>query len=284
MNILITGQNGYIARRLHAYLLSARHDARLLDVRGDNWRHTDFSGTDSIVHLAGIVHNGSSDPAEYRRVNAELTAELARKAHGGGVPQFIFVSTMAVYGTESAFAPLNEITARTPLLPKTLYGKSKLSAETAVSEIYGERACIVRPPTVYGENCTGNYQKLRALVLRARVMPRCENKRGMIYIDNLCELFRLLIENSGAGVFHPQDAEPISTYGLVRLIGERHGVKVLPLPAFFLKAAAKVLPDLKRAFGSLSYAPELTGCPFGDYRLYNTDAAVGRTERKGGAL
>jgi len=279
VNILITGQNGYIARCLHAHLLAGRHDARLVDVRSDAWRHMDFSNYDSIVHLAGIVHNSSAAPADFKRVNVELTAALAQKSYDENVPQFIFVSTMAVYGKDYAFTPMNEITAQTPLMPKTFYGKSKLSAEAEVTKIYGDRACIVRPPTVYGENCTGNYRKLRSLILRVKVMPRYENRRGMIYIHNLCELFRLLIENTGAGIFYPQDADFLPTYKLARLIGENRGVEVLSLRMPFLKTAAKILPDLKKAFGSLSYAPEMSVCPFGEYRVFDINAAVEQMER-----
>jgi UDP-glucose 4-epimerase len=278
LNILITGQNGYIARRLYTYLLANRHDARLVDMRGDGWRHMDFRGVDSIVHLAGIVHNSSADPADFQRVNVGLTASLAQKALNEDVPQFIFVSTMAVYGSEYVFAPLNEITARTALVPKTLYGKSKLNAEAEVLKIYGGRACIVRPPTVYGENCTGNYRRLRALVLRIRLSPRYENIRGMIYVHNLCELFRLIIENSGSGIFHPQDADFLPTYKLAQLIGDYNDIRVLSLRIPFLKAAAKI-SDLKKAFGSLSYAPEMTVCSFGEYRRFGISAAVEQTER-----
>jgi UDP-glucose 4-epimerase len=279
LNILITGQNGYIARRLYAHLLAGRHDARLVDVRGDTWRHMDFNEFDSIVHLAGIVHNSSTDPADFRRVNVELTAALAQKARNENVPQFVFVSTMAVYGKDYVFKPLNEITAQTPPAPKTHYGKSKLSAETEVLKLYGDRACIIRPPTVYGENCTGNYRRLRSLVLKVKIAPKYENRRGMIYVHNLCELIKLLVENSGAGIFHPQDTDFLPTYELARLIGEKRGVKVFCLRAPFLKTAAKIMPDLKKAFGSLSYAPELTVCPYGEYRVFDTNAAVGQTER-----
>lgn len=279
MNIVITGQNGYIARKLYAHLQNHCNDVNLLDVRQDAWRHSDFSGTDSIIHLAGIVHNSSKDPLEFQRVNVDLTAALVRKAKDENVPQFIFISSMAVFGKDDAFMPLNEITAQTPLIPKTLYGKSKLSAEAEVAKAYGERTCIVRPPMVYGENCTGNYGRLRNLVLRLKVVPRYENRRGMIYVYNLCELLRLLIENSGTGVFHPQDARLLPTYEISRLIGEENDISVHALRIPFLELGAAVLPELKKAFGSLSYAPSMTQCPAGDYRIFDVRNAIAQTEK-----
>lgn len=279
MNIVITGQNGYISQKLYTHLQNHRHDVNLLDVRQDAWRHSDFSGTDYIVHLAGIVHNSSKDPLEFQRVNVDLTAALARKAKDENVPQFIFISSMAVFGKDDAFMPLNEITAQTPLLPQTLYGKSKLSAEAEVVKIYGERACIVRPPMVYGENCTGNYGRLRDLVLRFKVVPQYENRRGMIYVYNLCELLRLLIEDSATGVFHPQDAQLLPTYEISRLIGAENDINVRALKIPFLKLGAAILPDLKKAFGSLSYTPTMTQYPAGDYRIFDVRNAIAQTEK-----
>lgn len=279
MNVIITGQNGYIARKLYAYLQNHRHDVSFLDMRQDAWRHSDFSGADCIVHLAGIVHNSSKDPLEFQRVNVDLTAALARKAIDENVPQFIFISSMAVFGKGDEFLPLNEITDQTPLIPQTIYGKSKLSAEAEVAKIYGERACIVRPPMVYGENCTGNYGRLRNLVLRYKVVPCFENRRGMIYVYNLCELLRLLIESSGSGVFHPQDAKLLPTHEISRLIGAENDINVHVLRIPFLKLGAALLPDLKKAFGSLSYASSMTQCPAGNYRIFDARKAIAQTEK-----
>ncbi|MCL1819528.1 MAG: NAD-dependent epimerase/dehydratase family protein [Oscillospiraceae bacterium] len=279
MNVLITGSNGYIARMLHAALSEARHEARHLNVRGDEWRNTDFTGYDSVVHLAGIAHNSSFDPEEYRRVNIELTSALAKKARDSGIPQFIFVSSMAVYGLSDVFAPLNELTRNTPLQPKTLYGKSKLSAESEVLSVYGDTSCIVRPPMVYGENCPGNYARLRNIVLKYKVIPNYKNNRGMIYVHNLCEMLKLLIENRASGYYHPQDAETLSTRKLADLIAEANGVKVRAIPIPFLKFAAKVLPIIGKAFGSLSYSPELTAYNDGNYQVYDVKSAIERTEK-----
>lgn len=278
MNVLITGQNGYIAKKLYSYLLDRRHDVSFLNVRQDVWRHSSFEDIDCVVHLAGIVHNSSNDPQEYQRVNVDLTAALARKAKDENVPQFIFISSMAVFGKSDEFLPLNEITAQTPLLPQTLYGKSKMSAEKEVEKIYGDRACIVRPPMVYGENCTGNYRRLRELVLRFKIVPHYENRRSMIYVHNLCELLRLLIENTGAGIFHPQDAEFLPTYEISRIIGNENEVNVRALRIPFLKLGAAIVPDLKKAFGSLSYSPALSKCSLGEYRIFDTRNAVAQTE------
>ena len=48
---------------------------------------------------------------------------------------------------------------------------------------------------IYGKGCKGNYQKLAKLARITPIFPDIENKRSMIYIDNLSEFIKKLIEN-----------------------------------------------------------------------------------------
>ena len=49
----------------------------------------------------------------------------------------------------------------------------------------------------------------------------------MIYIDNLCEFVRLLIDNGSRGLFFPQNDEYVNTSEMVKLIAEVHGKKII---------------------------------------------------------
>ena len=140
MNILITGTNGYIGTKFSEYVKkynknnhvsSADHRAvtnapvtahnssgsvnngnrnitynvEYISLRDDNWKNADLSNTNVILHTAAIVHrpdlNGPEAEDIYRSVNVELTKELAERAVAAGVPHFIFMSTMNVYGRSS---------------------------------------------------------------------------------------------------------------------------------------------------------------------------------------
>ena len=57
------------------------------------------------------------------------------------------------------------------------------------------------PPMVYGENCKGNYPRLARLAVLTPIFPKIDNKRSMIYIDNLSEFVRLLIDDCSSGLF-----------------------------------------------------------------------------------
>ena len=107
--------------------------------------------------MAGIAHiKETKENAElYYKVNRDLAIETAKKAKAQGVKQFVFLSTMSVYGMETGV-----ITKETIPHPKNNYGKSKLQAEEKILSLSDEdfKVCIIRPPMVYGEGCKGNYQ------------------------------------------------------------------------------------------------------------------------------
>ncbi len=65
----------------------------------------------------------------YYKVNRDLTIELANKAKNAGVKQFIFMSTLSVYGLVGAVGKEVMINKDTLCRPNSFYGKSKLEAE-----------------------------------------------------------------------------------------------------------------------------------------------------------
>src|SRR5699024_450683 len=105
---------------------------------------------------------------------------------------------MSVYGLEEGVIDDN-----TPLNPTTHYGKSKLQAEEKINELNNNsfKVAIVRPPMIYGKGCKGNYQRLRRLALITPVFPYIDNKRSMIYIDNLRAFISILRDKTNHRVF-----------------------------------------------------------------------------------
>src|SRR5699024_1442174 len=134
--------------------------------------------------------------------------DIAKKAKNEGVCHFMFLSTMNVYGLETGIIDVN-----TPLEPRSNYGKSKLQAEQQIGTLNSEKfkVAIIRPPMIYGKNCPGNYQRLRWIALRAPIFPDLDNKRSMIYVDNLSAYMGHLIDTKAEGVFFPQNREYVNT-------------------------------------------------------------------------
>lgn len=251
--ILITGANSYIGTSFEKYMAQwpAKYQVDTVDMIDGTWREKDFSGYDTVFHVAGIAHQKETqENAElYYKINRDLAFDTAVKAKTDGVKQFIFLSSMSVYGLETGV-----ITKETVPTPKSNYGKSKLQAEELLNGLADEtfKVAILRPPMVYGKGCKGNYQILRKFALKFKVFPTLMNHRSMIYIDNLSAYIEKLIIADGYGLFFPQNPATICSKDLVKAICQVNGVKLLVCPLFNI---VKMVPisQVKKVFGDLLY-------------------------------
>ena len=254
--ILITGANSFIGQSFEEYMQQYKdaYQVETLDMIGDAWREKDLSGYDVIFHVAGIVHQKETDQNRdlYRKVNRDLVDELAQKAKAAGVTQFVFMSTMSVYGLESGI-----ITPDTKPAPTNLYGKSKLEAEGLLNKLQDENftVSILRPPMVYGKGCPGNFQMLLSLVRKSPVFPAVKNRRSMIFIDNLSAFVKNLIDEETDGLFFPQDENYVCTCKMVKEIGNSMGknIKLLKIMNPAVSILKKFTTQGKKAFGDLIY-------------------------------
>lgn len=256
--VLITGANSYIGMSFEKYMAQwpEEYQVDTVDMIDGTWREMSFAGYDSVFHVAGIAHQKETEENAhlYYKVNRDLAVEAAQKAKNDGVHQFVFLSTMAVYGLEEG-----AINRNTPLSPKTHYGKAKMEAELQMDQLRSDafRVTVLRPPMVYGEGCKGNYQSLVKFAKMMPFFPDYQNKRSMIHIDRLCWYVKDLMDHGTDGLVLPQDQEYICTCRMVRDIAKDMGKdmklwKILN-PAVSL---AKLLPVGKKAFGDLYYEKE----------------------------
>lgn len=249
MRIILTGKNSYIGKYICDSLLLEGCDAECVSVK-NGIDSIDFSGVNAVVHCAAIVHKKESlYKEEYDNINYCLTKELALRAKKEGVKQFVFMSTMAVYGKEEG-----EINESTPLKPVTLYGKSKLKAENYLMSLNSDsfKTVIIRPPMVYGKNCPGNYARLLKIAKIMPVIPDTKNKKSLIYVENLAYFIKNIITEGKSGVYLPMDSKYVSTAEIMKLISGK------PTSAFIGKLLS-VLPMkiIKKAFGTLYYSEEI---------------------------
>jgi nucleoside-diphosphate-sugar epimerase len=260
-NILITGENSYVGESLEKYLKKTpdKYNIDTISVRNDEWKNIDFSRYDVIFHVAAVVHMKEKPEMEslYIKVNKDLPVEIAIKAKNEGVKQFIFVSTMSVYGTEGDFGKDIVLGLNTETDPKTYYGKSKLAAEIELNRLNDDKfkMLVLRPPMVYGPNCSGNYARLEKFALKAPFFPMIDNKRSMINIDKLCEYVKVYIDEERYGLFLPQDDLYVNTSLLVKKIAEDNGRRIYLSKSlgFLVKLVGKRVNLLKKIFGNLVY-------------------------------
>jgi len=260
-NILITGKNSYVGTSLRKYL-SQWPDVYKIDtisLRDDEWRKKDFSSYDVIYHVAAVVHKKEKRKLEslYDKINKDLPIELATKAKNEGIKQFIFMSTMAVYGNDGKIDEDIVIGLKTETNPKTYYGKSKLLAEVELNKLNDNKfkVIILRPPIIYGPNCTGNYAKLEKLALNIPIFPMIDNQRSMLCIEKLSEYVKGYIDDEIDGLFLPQDEKYVNTSLLVKKIAKDNGKKMYlsKVLGFIVKVMGKRINLVQKVFGNLVY-------------------------------
>lgn len=262
--ILITGVNSYIGTSLENWLkkIPDKYIIDTIDMRGDLWKKKNFSMYDVVFHVAGIAHVSLDSNMEnlYNKVNTKLAIETAKKAKDEGVKQFIFMSSIIIYGNSRDNKSV--IDRSTIPNPSNFYGKSKLKAEQGIKQLDSEgfKIVILRPPMIYGRNSRGNYPKLARAAKKIPIFPNIENKRSMLYIDNLCEFIRIMIDNNERGLFFPQNSEYVKTSEMVKLIAEAHGKKIRLVKIFnpILKAMQYKVELINKVFGNLVYEKSIS--------------------------
>jgi len=252
--ILITGTNSFVGSN---FIKHSRIKG-ICEVSLFNYEpgKIDFSQYDVIIHLVAIVHQKRTIPEEeYFRVNRDLTIQVAREAKEAGVKQFIFLSTVKVYGAfHTDSLPWNE---SSDCFPEDAYGKSKYEAENALRELQNKNftVSIVRTPLVYGDGVRANMKSIVSLVRRSFILPfnDIRNKRNFTSAENLVAFLDRIIELRASGTFIAMDKEAISTSDLVKMISENLGKKIylFKTPGFIISFGMKVVPSFfDRLYGS----------------------------------
>lgn len=294
--VLITGAGSYIGESFTSY--AAKHYPALsisaIDMLDGCWKKANFSSYDIVYHVAGIAHadvgNVSEETKEkYYKVNTDLAVEVCKKAKAEGVKEFIFMSSMIVYGDSAPYGKQKIINKTTTPQPANFYGDSKLQADVAVRDLADEKfkVVVLRPPMIYGKGSKGNYPTLAKLAKKLPVFPKIENERSMLHIDNLCEFLCqiMLVEFcTPSVVLIPQNAEWTKTSEMVREIADVGGksIKLLKVfnPAVWLgsKVPGKIGGLVNKAFGNSCYAQSMSVYEGIDYQKVDLKESIRRTE------
>ncbi|MCG3713212.1 NAD-dependent epimerase/dehydratase family protein [Aliarcobacter butzleri] len=257
--LLITGSTGYLGNSFinqfgnkYTFEKFSLLNQKIEDIKLDN--------IDAILHCAALVHQKVELSYEkYHEINVEYPVKLAKIAKQNGVKQFVFISTVAVYGEEKE--KLDENTVCNPITP---YGKSKLEAEKELLKLNDDNftVSIVRPPMIYGKNAPGNIDNLVKLVKKLPIIPlaNIKNKRSFIFIQNLLHIIDEVILQKKSGIFLACDDEPLSTSKLIDLIAKNLAKKTYLIKIPFFESLLKILkPSFqKRLYGSLEIDNSIT--------------------------
>lgn len=252
-NLLVIGVGSYIGGFLQEYLKRVgNYNVQEMDAVNLVPDVAMFKGFDVVFYVAGIVHQKETKENKplYYKVNRDLVTDTAEAAKEAGVAHFILLSSMSVYGMRTG-----HITKDTKAVPDTHYGRSKLQADEMVWKMRDEkfRVSILRPPMVYGKGCKGNYQLLRKAAIKIPFFPDIKNKRSMIYIGNLCEFIKQLIDKGEEGIFFPQNSQYVCTSEMVKTIADLNGKKMKLLKGFDFIFSHITISFIEKVFGNLIY-------------------------------
>ena len=185
-NVLVTGCNGYIGRHLVPKLVDQGHTVRGADRRPGAeglaaFQHGDINhpgvaeaaveGAEIVFHLAAAKDDWGLTAEEYARDNVRASKSLIEAARSAGVRDWVFFSTVSVYGPSDDAAAAEE----TPLRPIHPYGQTKARAESLFVEhaqAEGSRLLIIRPSVVFGPGhpATTNVSRLIEANRRGRFL------------------------------------------------------------------------------------------------------------------
>ncbi|APC91092.1 MULTISPECIES: NAD-dependent epimerase/dehydratase family protein [Francisella] len=257
--ILITGINSYVGNSFSEFCKD-NFDIDKISLRDVSLVNIDLNGYDAILHVAGIAHT-SKEPKlkeKYYKINTQLTYDLAKKAKDQGVRQFVFLSSIIVYGDSAPIGQQKVITKDTEPKPDDFYGDSKLQAEIKLNTLIsdGFNIAIIRPPMVYGNGSKGNYPKLLKLAKYAFIFPNINNQRSVISIDNLSKEIAEIILQTKYGIFLPQDSEYFNTSKFIKDYRKNVLAKNTYLTVIFnpiIRVLAKKVDFVNKVFGNLTY-------------------------------
>lgn len=282
-SILITGKNSYIGTSLVNWLMREpdKYKVDTVDMKDGSWKEKDFSSYDVVFHVAGIAHVSSDPKMEdlYYKVNRDLTIETAEKAKAEGVKQFIFMSSIIVYGDSSSSKRV--IDRNTVPTPSNFYGNSKLQAEEGIKHFESDhfKIVVLRPPMIYGDGSKGNYPRLANMAKKIPVFPDIDNERSMLHIDNLSEFIKVMIDYEESGLYFPQNTEYVKTSELVKTIAEVHGKKIMMTRVF--NPVLKLMFGIgivNKVFGNLVYEKSMSDYDKANYRIRTFKESIELTE------
>jgi UDP-glucose 4-epimerase len=209
--IALTGATGFIGSYLLRELVREGHAVRVLlrrpallpadctnAVIGDLERPINMAaalaGVDTVIHSAGVLSQMTGTPeADFRRLNAEATGNLARAAERAGVRRFLFLSSVRAQADVSTSRILTE---DLPPAPTDAYGRSKLLAEQQLAGLDLDWVAL-RLPLVFGAGVRGNMATLVRLARSPLPLPfgALRARRSLLSLENLLSALILLIRS-----------------------------------------------------------------------------------------
>ncbi len=295
--VLITGAESYVGESFREWV-KTHHPSNFIvntiDMTKPEWKNADFSGYDTVFHVAGIAHAdienlNDKTKRKYYEVNTRLAINTAKKSKREGVRQFVFMSSMIIYGESAPYREKKIIDENTIPAPANFYGDSKWQADKRIRELNSNdfQVAVIRSPMIFGKGSKGNYPLLKKIANIVPIFPDIQNQRSMIHIDNLCEFISLLIMSGEGGIYFPQNREYATTSLMVKEIGELSGKRIWlskilnPMVGICSHIPGRIGLLTNKAFGNCVYEQTISQYNGLEYVVRDFKEAIRLTEDRG---
>ena len=271
--LAVTGSSGFIGTHLVRHLADQGYDVVGLDlnppvdeyglvnfVRGDIRNMDDVrralqDEVQAVINLAAKHYDWGITPEEYFDYNVNGSRTLLAGMREAGVQNYVFYSTIAVYGEELEDRCCEE----TPPAPNLPYGASKLEAEDLTREWAAEdgdrSAVIIRPCVVFGPRNFTNTFNLMKQIDSGFFLPcgRGETVKAMCYVGNLVRATEMCLRDMqpGVEVFNYTDEPDVEVREVIRMISEALGKRSpsVHMPMWMGLAAGRVFDAAAKISG-----------------------------------
>jgi UDP-glucose 4-epimerase len=229
MKYLITGGAGFIGSQMADILLSRGHE--VINIDNMSWGRREFiehnlknprytfiesdlldystlvnhmkRDIDIVFHFAANsdIQRGGVDPTIDFNNTTLATFNVLQAMRVNGIEKILYTSGSGVYGDVGSI-----VTSETygPLLPVSVYGATKLSAEgmiSAFSNLYDIQAWIFRPANIIGPRATHGVvfdlvNKLRKDPKHLKILGDGKQSKSYLYLQDVLDAFDLVLEKS----------------------------------------------------------------------------------------
>jgi len=233
-SILVTGARGRLGSALYDFLVSRGEEVRTIS--RNELDLSEKAGVskclaalppDLIFHTAAMtdVDECERDPTRARRDNVEATRNLAEAAAALNA-RFIHFSTDYVFDGHKS-SPYTETDTPTPL---SVYGKTKLEAERAVSSLVSDHV-IIRMAWLFGverDFCSF----VKGEIAQGRSPRLATDHQGSPgYIPDLLPAIYEIAQSSACGIFHLTNRGSCNRFEMGQEIIRILGSRVKPIPS-----------------------------------------------------
>lgn len=229
MKNLITGASGFIGSQLADLLLSRGEE--VINIDNMSWGKKEFiehnlanpmytfieadlldysalekhmaQGIDMVYHLAANsdIQRGGMDPTIDFNNTTQATFNVLQAMKKNGIKKMLYTSGSGVYGDVGS-TPTSESFG--PLMPVSIYGATKLSAEgmiSAFSNLFGIQAWILRPANIIGPRATHGVifdfmNKLKKDPSKLEILGDGQQSKSYIYLEDVLNAIDIVLEKA----------------------------------------------------------------------------------------